>query len=127
MPSYTDWLDFIDLRARALHEMMIRNMTVARNPLSTHTWSIFRIVDYVACKGKHQLHKCRDFCTMSHDQEMTIVKKNALCMNCLRTGHFLKNCPTKQKCKVCQKPYHSLMHIAPPKHKEEKQSAKKPS
>ena len=57
---------------------------------------------------------------------MAIVKKSAQCINCLRPCHFLKNCPTEQRCKECCKPDNSLMHIAPPKREEEMRSAKKP-
>ena len=35
----------------------------------------------VACNAKHQLHTCRDFCTMFHEQKMAIVKKNALAVH----------------------------------------------
>ena len=38
----------------------------------------------VICKGKHQLHEYKDFLAMSHNQKMAIIKKNALCINCLR-------------------------------------------
>ena len=58
---------------------------------------------------------------------MAIVEKNALCMNCLRPGHFLKNCPTERKYKEYWKPHQLLMHIAPPKCEEAAWSAKKPS
>ena len=64
---------------------------------------------------------------MSHNRKLPIVKKNALCINCFRPGHFLKNCPTEQRCKVHRKPHHSLMQSAPPKHKEEPQSVRKSS
>ena len=62
---------------------------------------------------------------MSHDWKMAIVKKNALCINCLRPGHFLKNCPREHSCKECRKPHHSLMHITLVKCKEEPRSEKK--
>ena len=68
----------------------------------------------MACKGKHQLHKCKDFCTMPHERKMTIIKANALCLNSLQSVHFLTNCPSKQRCKECCKPHHLLLHIATP-------------
>ena len=80
----------------------------------------------VACNAKNLLHKCRNFCAMSHSWKMAMVKKKALGMNCSRLGHFLKNCPTGKKCKECQKPHHPVMHIAPLKCEEEPPSAKKP-
>ena len=44
---YTEVLEFIDLHARAtetLQKRAIGRVTVARNPLSTRTWLMFRIV-----------------------------------------------------------------------------------
>ena len=41
---------------------------------------------------------------------MTVTKTNSLCMNCLRPGHFIKDCRFLHCCKVCGKPHHSLMH-----------------
>ena len=48
-------------------------------------------------------------------------------MNCLRSGHFLKNCCSKQRCKECHKTHHSLFHIAtPPKRETKPLKAKSP-
>ena len=48
-------------------------------------------------------------------------------MNCLRPGHFLKNCLIEQRCKECWKPHHSLKHIAHLNRKKELWSEKKPA
>jgi hypothetical protein len=29
----------------------------------------------------------------------------------MRFGHFVKNCRSSHRCRVCQKPYHTLLHI----------------
>ena len=31
-------------------------------------------------------------------------------MNCLRPGHFSKQCKSINKCRKCQKPHHTLIH-----------------
>ena len=75
----------------ALRERATDSVTVARNPLSTHMWLMFKIFVWHAKKNIDYIHcKCRNFCSMSHDLKMAVVKKNALCINCLRPGHFLK-------------------------------------
>ena len=50
---------------------------------------------------------------MSHDRMITVIKDNDLCMNCLKSGHFSKHCPSLSKCRKCQKPHHTLIHINP--------------
>ena len=100
VPSYTDVLAFIDLRARA-SENIARDDDRKHDSGKKSTVNLYVVNIHdscVACKGKHQLHKCRDFRGISHDWKTAIVKKNALCMNCLRPGHFLKNCPIEQRC-----------------------------
>ena len=38
------------------------------------------------------------------------LKDNNLCMNCLSSGHVVKNCKSVHKCHKCQKPHHTLLH-----------------
>jgi hypothetical protein len=35
-------------------------------------------------------------------------------MNCLKPGHFIKQCKSLHHCKLCQKPHHTLLHIENP-------------
>ena len=128
VPPYTHLLEFIDLRARASENITLevdRKYDSKKSAVRSYVADVQETC--VACKAKHPLHKCKEFCTMPHDRKMTIVKKNALCLNCLRPGHFLKDCPTEQRCKDCRKPHHSLMHIAPTKRETEPRCAKSPS
>ena len=126
VPWYTNLLDVTDLHAQALENIArdedwkyYRGKKIAVNSY------VLNIQDScVACNGKHQVHKCGNFRTMSHDREMAIVKKNAICINCLRPGHFLLNCPIEQRCKECRKAHHLLMHIAHPNCKEKGWSEK---
>lgn len=41
----------------------------------------------------------------------TTIKNHELCMNCLKPGHFVRQCPSTHKCRKCQKPHHTLLHI----------------
>ena len=41
---------------------------------------------------------------------MSTIKSNKLCLNCLRPGHFSKQCPSLNRCRKCQKPHHTLIH-----------------
>ena len=42
---------------------------------------------------------------------LSVLKTNVFCISCLRHGHFVKSCRSLHKCRVCQKPHHTLLHI----------------
>ena len=48
---------------------------------------------------------------MSHKNKMQVLKVNRLCTNCLSSGHFKNQCKSLHRCKVCQKPHHTTLHI----------------
>ena len=39
--------------------------------------------------------------------------KNNICMNCLNGGHLRKHYRSFHKCKKCQRPHHTLLHVEP--------------
>ena len=39
------------------------------------------------------------------------VKENRICLNCLRPGHFVRQCKSQHKCRKCQRPHHTLLHV----------------
>ena len=52
---------------------------------------------------------------LSHADKLMLVKTNSLCINCLRPGHFTRNCKSTHKCCVCNKSHHTLLHVKPDK------------
>ena len=49
--------------------------------------------------------------TLPHDQRMSVLKTRNLCMNCLKSDHFVKQCPSVHQCRKCQGFHHTLLHI----------------
>ena len=45
-----------------------------------------------------------------HNKMVSVLKANGLCMNCLRPGHFIKQCKSLNCCRKCQKPHHDWLH-----------------
>ena len=60
---------------------------------------------------KHPLYICTKYKSLSHDDKIAMLKANNLCMNCLNSGYFVKSCNSIQKCRKCQKPPHTLLHV----------------
>ncbi len=42
---------------------------------------------------------------------MSTLKSYGLCLNCLKPGHFVKECTSTHRCRKCQKPHHTLLHL----------------
>ena len=47
---------------------------------------------------------------------MSLVRDQGYCLNCLRPGHYVRQCQSHHKCKRCQWPHHSLLHLETPEH-----------
>lgn len=58
------------------------------------------------CKpDRHALYSCTRF------RHGSTVKVNTLCMNCLNKGRFATDCKSPHRCKKCQNPHHTLLHV----------------
>ena len=44
---------------------------------------------------------------------MEIARSHSLCLNCLKPGHYSKKCTNLSKCRKCQRPHLTLLHIEP--------------
>ena len=62
---------------------------------------------------KHPLYACPKFKSLSHDEMVSTLKDNKLCLNCLKSGHFVRECKSLHRCRQCQKPHHTLLHVEP--------------
>ena len=111
-PHYGKLLDFLNLRAQASESSandVKKNLTriddrskkgVNRQITSFATnTSNLSSTNCSLCKtGKHSLFTCPQFKVLSHQQKMSAVKSNELCINCLRPGHFMKQCRSANRC-----------------------------
>ncbi|CAG7827897.1 unnamed protein product, partial [Allacma fusca] len=74
------------------------------------------------CKGDHFNYKCPKLKDRSPQERKAFVEEHKACTNCLRVGHFWKNCTSNSTCRECQQKHHSLLHAALTKKKVEKLS-----
>ena len=42
---------------------------------------------------------------------ISTLKENKFCINCLKPGHFVKQCKSLHRCRKCQKLHHTLLHV----------------
>ena len=122
VPHYQDLLDFIDLRVQA-SEISCATKRVPQNDqhirrsqgktvTSLATASSPTESNCVVCKtDKHPLYVCTKFKSLPHDDKISVLRSNGICMNCLGGGHFNQQCKSSHKCKICQRPHHTLIHV----------------
>ena len=81
--------------------------------MSTNTISVKQDNTHTcpACKKDgHTLHQCQSFIAMPCKARQAFVSQNKLCINCLRSGHFFQQCPSKYYCRICKRKHHSILH-----------------
>ena len=129
IPHYDDLLKFLNLRAQASESVTSESSRKSGrqevHPPKRHssgkqaasfTANVDVSINCVMCKSeKHPLYACAKFKALNHDDMLSTVRSNGLCINCLRPGHYSKDCSSTYRCKHCQKPHHSLLHVEPRK------------
>ena len=97
-PLCTELLKFSDIQARH-HESVAQ--TTSKVPTSASERKVPPRASYAArpesmCLARkrenHQLHTCPKFHEMSHDERWALVKKNSICLNCLRVRNMANKC-----------------------------------
>ena len=117
VPHFSILLEFLNLRAQAsessVHEFIKKcDHGGSKNfPFNASFSTVVEEQCNVCKSGKHYLYACPKFKSLPHEEMMSILKSNHLCMNCLKHGHFASKCPSNQKCRKCQKPHHTLLHL----------------
>ena len=117
VPDYAELLEFLDLRARATENTKGEpERKHSSNPPSKRPARLSYVANTnetcVACKkANHPLYSCKSFQARLHERKKGVVKDSKLCLNCLGSGHFVKECPSLQRCKKGHQPHHSLLHI----------------
>ena len=121
VPHYSDLLTFLDLRAQASEAQVAdsgkkhNKHEFRKNGLHNKVAPSFQSSvkeTCVACKAtKHHLFSCPTFQSLSHEDMMSLLKSNNYCLNCLRPGHFVRQCPSSHRCRQCQGLHHTLLHV----------------
>ena len=123
VPHYNELLEFINLRAQASKSMEVKKLPRTEHhsfrkfypskAITSHAASAMNSESIcVVCKTeRHPLYACTRFKSLPRDKMMSTIKANDLCVNCLRPGHFVKGCQSLNRCRKCQKPHHTFIHI----------------
>ncbi|RLU22366.1 hypothetical protein DMN91_004644 [Ooceraea biroi] len=112
-PTYKELDELMSVRIRRLSDYGIPRDPASprvrdkRSSSSVHNVTVVKCAD---CSGDHRLSGCSEFMGKSVDQRSSFVKTKKLYFNCLNSGHSIKTCPSKNRCKHCKRQHHSLLH-----------------
>ncbi|XP_065078929.1 uncharacterized protein LOC135701909 [Ochlerotatus camptorhynchus] len=119
-PTYTILVNFLEKRTRVL-EAVSSNVEVKG---SSHKVEVRRqkVVVHSAtdsdrsssacccCGDSHFLGRCGKFTKMTLKEKLQFVNGKRLCSNCLKSGHWVRDCNSKFSCRDCGKKHNSLIH-----------------
>lgn len=66
------------------------------------------------CKSEHYIQSCPQFLKIPVEKRAESIISLKLCLNCLKAGHFNRNC-RRPTCKICHGKHHFLLHLNKPK------------
>lgn len=122
MPYYKDLLEFINHQAQASKSISSETKKSTRTehyqskgflsvkPVTSFASNVTGNICTLCNKERHPLYACTRFKLLPRDKMMSIIKASELCINCLCSGHFSKQCPSLNQCKKCQKLHYTLIH-----------------
>ncbi len=120
IPHYQACLEFIDLRAQASESLSATPKKQGPQPLKVASFAAINFdsgcnpcILCASTSERHPLYACPKFKVMSHDTKLSTLRENKLCLNCFGSGHFVKQCRSAHRCKKCQRPHHTLLHVQP--------------
>ena len=122
VPHYKKLLEFLNLHAQASESSVTEHGKKSKyevssgkkpsKPIASFAGTASPVAKCFVCdSGKHPLYVCPKFKSFPRDRMMSTLKGHNSCINCLRAGHFVNQCKSLQRCRKCQKPHHTLLHM----------------
>jgi hypothetical protein len=121
VPKYTQLAEFVESQCRVLDSLGNCNSksstTIASSNPKSKTKSVLLVdssspsTNCSVCAGDHHIYKCPDFVSKTPRQRFEVVKSRRLCINCLRSSHQSKSCPSKSSCRSCMEKHHTMLHF----------------
>ncbi|XP_065091295.1 uncharacterized protein LOC135712267 [Ochlerotatus camptorhynchus] len=112
IPSYKSMVEFLEKHCAILQSTSARRSSDFKRPFKNpviHAAVSSNGNCQVCNGGTHSIEQCRRFGKMKVIDRKGIVRKLGLCLNCLRSGHFVMDC-SRSTCSKCGQNHHYLLH-----------------
>nr|XP_043065771.1 uncharacterized protein LOC122321020 [Drosophila bipectinata] len=119
-PTTNDLFKFLDTRCEEFElsqrqsnwDGKPKQQEKAKRPMHANAMLAVERGTYVRGKiNEHHLAGSADFLALSVEQRRSMAKEKSLCFNCLRSGHFTRQCESKFNCRTCHGRHHTLLHV----------------
>ncbi|XP_055542672.1 uncharacterized protein LOC129728269 [Wyeomyia smithii] len=130
-PTYTNLIEFLQRRIRVLESIsvncdavqsisgshtapMVKHGPSDKNGKSSHLKMVAHAVTEPSPKksnvGGRTGIQWRELKKLPLQERLNHVNQKLLCFNCLRSDHYVSNCPIQNSCRICQKRHNTVLH-----------------
>ncbi|XP_024881163.1 uncharacterized protein LOC112460613 [Temnothorax curvispinosus] len=116
LPTLDEFKSFLTLRANMLETLDLNKKGTYKSKQSDSIKSksfLLKKQECVVCKEAHRLSSCPKFLQLSPQERVEALKNAKLCLNCMKPGHFIKNCKGGT-CRKCSSKHNTLIHFEKP-------------
>lgn len=93
-------------------QIKTKNSSFATNPTLVHGTGPEKLgIVCPLCNSSNDLDDCAIFLKKTIEQRKEYLKQDKMCFACYEKNHIAKGCLQKRKCKKCNKPHPSALHI----------------
>jgi hypothetical protein len=123
VPTYGQTIEFLEKKCQLLESLNLlhpkSNVNPNHNNAKNNMSQKRSTTSYVAtnklhctfCKNDdHTIFQCNEFTKLNVEERNAQARNLKLCLNCLRTNHFVNNCQSKFKCRKCNQSHNTLLH-----------------
>ncbi|XP_062541979.1 uncharacterized protein LOC134209977 [Armigeres subalbatus] len=118
-PTFSTLVNFLEKRTRVLEAVSSniescssQKVDVRRSKVGVHsaTDSERGSLTCSCCGESHFLGRCDKFLNSTLKERLQFVNGKRLCSNCLKSGHWVRDCNSKFNCRDCGKKHNTLIH-----------------
>ncbi|CAH0722490.1 unnamed protein product, partial [Brenthis ino] len=117
LPTFNQFSEFLTNRYRALEFLDTKSATVTKDSQYNNNVNKFRTfvasankIQCAFCSEDHRIIHCKRFSNETVDARRNFVQTHNICFNCLGNNHSAKSCQSSNKCRICKRQHHSLLH-----------------
>ncbi|XP_054082761.1 uncharacterized protein LOC128920175 [Zeugodacus cucurbitae] len=84
--------------------------SMASTPASPALTADLQRIRCPLCRRPHRLSHCGIFKGMPPMQRQQVAQAHGYCLNCLATSHATQECSSNNRCQICVRSHHTLLH-----------------